>query len=335
MSSIGFYDLVWLAETNHLVCSVYDSIQVWDMSDYSCVSIITGNQLDGVGLKSWCFHAAGQTLFCGTNKGQIRVFDLMSGKVTGVFRHPANLIIRNYICDLKVRGDDLLAVDWLGTTQKWKIFPDRELVFVESFTPATNNQTIMTQFTSKQTERLIEFNSVIAVTNVRQLFCVWDVCVKERAAVFLNTESYVLCTKVLGRDAFWGEQNGTVHQIHFPENEQNNGSEFSVVGFVQTSFKDSITSISVTPEHVIFGDKNGEIHCATIPLCKKTGFRFVLETGHEFGAFVWAIQVDGVRIFSGDSNAKMIIHDFWNFDDNDCVNSAEEQRPTKKMKSVK
>ena len=73
---IGFYDLVWLEESSLLVCSVFDSIQVWDMSSYTCVSIISGNLLDGVGLKSWCFHAAGKTLFCGTNKGQVKFFNL-------------------------------------------------------------------------------------------------------------------------------------------------------------------------------------------------------------------------------------------------------------------
>ena len=308
------------------------------MSTYRCVNIIGGSILDGVGLKSWCFHAFGETLFCGTNKGQIRVIDLMTGVVTGTFRHPQNMAFRNYICDLKVRGEDLLAIDWIGTVQHWKVPPNRELIFISSFVPASNDAATLTQYTSKQTERLIEFNDVIGVTNVRQLFCIWDMKNRERVAEWIATGTYVLCSKVLGRDAFWGEQNGSVHQFHFPKSYAGNMSGNNETGSVQTTFKDSITSLSVTPERVLFGDKNGEIHCAHVPLATKNGFKFILETGHQFGAFVWAIQVDGVRIFSGDSNAKMVIHDFWDFEDEENKDKAQieavtyDEQPTKKLK---
>ena len=256
----------------------------------------------------------------------------MTGEVTGTFRHPQNMSVRSYICDLKVHGDNVLAVDWLGNMQQWKFLPNRDLVFVSSFTPLSNDLATLTQYTSKQTERLVEFNEFIGVTNVRQLFCIWNVHDVHRVASWISTETYVLCSKVLGHDAFWGEQNGSVHQFQYQEHKP---SITTMTGHVQTTFKDSITSLSVTRDHVVFGDKNGEIHCSKLPLSQNNGFKFVLETGHQFGAFVWAIQVDGTRIFSGDSNAKMVIHDFWDFEERKRERriSMSEKQTLKKLKT--
>jgi len=326
----GFYDLVWIPTSSLLVCSVFDSIQIWKMStDYTCINIIDGDTLDGDGVKSCCFAASDEMLFCGTDRGQIKIFDLMTGIIHDTFRKPGIGNVRNYICDIKVRGKDLIALDWLGSTETWKILANgRDVAFVSTFTPTSNDASLTSQYSMKQTERRIEFNDSIVVTNVRQIFCIWDLQNKSRHPVFINTQSYVLCSKVLDRFAFWGEQNGSVHQVHLPEQE----GKVENIGFVQTAFKDSITSLSVTSNVAIFGDKNGEISCAKLPISDQNKFEFVLESGHDFGAFVWAVQVDGVRIFSGDSNAKMIIHDFWNFDEEQSV-SRKTYRPVKKLKT--
>ena len=309
-------------------------------TDYTCLNIIDGNTLDGDGVKSCCFAASDQMLFCGTNQGHIKTFNLLTGIHHKTLRNPIGNYARNYICDIKVRGSDIIALDWLGSTETWKISPEngKDLVFVSTFAPTmANDANLTTQYSSKQTERRIEFNDNIVVTNVKQIFCIWDLKNKSRPPVFINTQSYVLCSKVVDMFAFWGEQNGTMHQVRLSER-----GEVEKVGFVQTAFKDSITSLSVclASNVAICGDKNGEINCAKIPLSEINKFEFVLESGvessltngHLFGAFVWAVQVDGVRIFSGDSNAKMIIHDFWNFDEEDFV-SARKQRPSKRLKT--
>jgi hypothetical protein len=301
------------------------------MSRYVCKNIIDGPTLDGDNVKSRCFAASDQALFCGTDRGQIKVFDLMSGILHQTIPSPVNGTSRNYICDLKVGGYDLVAVDWFGSTHRWKILQNGvDVIYVSSFTPTSTNEALSVQYSAKQTERRIEFNEVIAVTNVRQIFCIWDLQNSERAPAFITTKSFVLCSKVFHRFAFWGEQNGSVHQVFFPDR----GGDAEVIGVVKTMFKDSITSLSVTSDVAVFGDKNGEISCVRLPLSDDSPFEFVLESGHEFSCFVWAVQVDGVRIFSGDSNAKLVIHDFWNFDDSGDVDAVEDdESPAKKLKS--
>ena len=310
-SFLGFYDLVWIPTSNFLVCSVYDTIQFWDMSSYSCVGIIYGETLDSGGVKSCCFAASDRTLFCGTDLGHIKVYDLLTANLLTTIPSPGIGNNRNFICDLKFGGDLLMAVDWHGATHKWKISAtDASVVdFLSSFTPLSTNQSLSTQYTSRHTERRIEFNDVIVVTNVRQIFCIWDATpMTDRPPIFVNTDTFVLCSKVSGRFAFWGEQNGSVHQVRFPES----GNDVERIGVVHSRFNDCITSLSVTSDVAVFGDKNGEISCVKLPISGKT--EFVLESGHEFGCYVWAVQVDSVRIFSGDSRAKMVVHDFWNYD---------------------
>jgi hypothetical protein len=275
---------------------VYDAIQVWDMARYVCVNIIPGQVLDADGFRSCCFGADDSALFCGTNRGFLRVFDLETANILGTYRHPDNLP-RNYICDLKVRGSCLLAVDWFGSLQKWTIRPDKSLVFSSRLAAAAEAGAIATQYSSKHKERRIEFNEAVAVTNVRQIVAVWELSDESACPRFVQTESDVLCTKVMDRFVFWGEQNGTVHQVHFP----GSAGPAVTVGVVQTAFKDSVTSLSVTPDVAVFGDKNGEISCYRLPLAASANV-FVLESGHDFGAFVWAVQESILSTSVSDEN---------------------------------
>ncbi len=38
----GVYDMVWLPDKSYLICSCYDTIQVWNMVDYSRVNVFEG-----------------------------------------------------------------------------------------------------------------------------------------------------------------------------------------------------------------------------------------------------------------------------------------------------
>ena len=234
------------------------------------------------------------------------MFDLLTGEVTGTFRHPH--LPASYICDIKVHGDDLLAVDWYGNMQQWKISLNKDLVYMSSFTPLSNDLQTMEKYRSIEWNRLVEFNHLIGVTSMRKLFCIWNMRDVHCVARWIATESGILCSKVLGHNAFWGEQNGSVHQDQYEEDQPSNPI---MTGHVQTKFQESITSLSVTRDGVVFGNINGEIHCSKLPLSKDNQFERVLVTKHRIGASVRAIQVDGPRIFSGDSDGNLIIHDFW------------------------
>ena len=39
----GVYDMVWLPDKSYLICSCYDTIQVWSMVDYTRVNVFEGN----------------------------------------------------------------------------------------------------------------------------------------------------------------------------------------------------------------------------------------------------------------------------------------------------
>ena len=86
------------------------------------------------------------------------------------------------------------------------------------------------------------------------------------------------------------------------------------VDAVDNSDHNSITSISVGEDRILIGDVNAEIHCLNrspdTPLTQES-FRFLLETGHSYNSFIWAVNMDESRIFSGDSDSCLVIHDFW------------------------
>ena len=37
--------------------------------------------------------------------------------------------------------------------------------------------------------------------------------------------------------------------------------------------------------------------------------------GHSYKSFVWALEIDDSRIISGDSDASLVVHDFWDYSD--------------------
>ena len=76
----------------------------------------------------------------------------------------------------------------------------------------------------------------------------------------------------------------------------------------------SITSIAVAKDRILIGDVNAEIYCLNrspdTPLGQDS-FRFFLESGHSYNSYIWAVNMDESRIFSGDSESCLVIHDFW------------------------
>ena len=56
--------MAWLPESSLLACSVFGYIQVWDMSNYTCVSIIGGySDFDSPDLIFRRFDVSGKALF--------------------------------------------------------------------------------------------------------------------------------------------------------------------------------------------------------------------------------------------------------------------------------
>ena len=79
------------------------------------------------------------------------------------------------------------------------------------------------------------------------------------------------------------------------------------------------TLILVREDKIVIGDVNAEIHVLdrkpNVPLSQDS-FQFLLEKGHYNGAYngypyIWAVEIDATRIFSGDSDACLVVHDFW------------------------
>ena len=99
--------MVYLSERSLLICSVYDSIQVWDMSKNERVNLFRGHLLDSKLERTNCFHAFGNALITGTNTGKIHAFDLLSSQHLGESQRCYGL---DMICDIKSYGETLLAI---------------------------------------------------------------------------------------------------------------------------------------------------------------------------------------------------------------------------------
>ena len=82
------------------------------------------------------------------------------------------------------------------------------------------------------------------------------------------------------------------------------------------------TLISVRGDKIVIGDVNAEIHVLdrkpNVPLSQES-FQFLLENGHSYGEFVWAVEIDATRIFSGDSDSCLVVHDFWEHETEDLT----------------
>ena len=85
-----------------------------------------------------------------------------------------------------------------------------------------------------------------------------------------------------------------------------------------TELSDTITSLDVSRdgEVVAVGDINGEINVYLTDdnlFGKRQAARlFRSDRGHTVGVTLWSVQMDDARIFSGDSEGRLVVHDLWN-----------------------
>ena len=56
----------------------------------------------------------------------IKLFDLFSGKKLGSVRH-----CNEYISDVRIHGNTLMAITWYGEIQEWKVEEDLNLKFIQ------------------------------------------------------------------------------------------------------------------------------------------------------------------------------------------------------------
>jgi WD40 repeat protein len=108
----GVYDMI--LDSNRLIASVYDTIQVWDLSTYQMTNLLNPKSLDSPNAATTCFAVLRDKLVCGTQNGLLKLIDLESGKEVSTTRRN-----NNYVSDVCVKGDTVVAVDWYGGLSKW------------------------------------------------------------------------------------------------------------------------------------------------------------------------------------------------------------------------
>lgn len=295
--------MVWDWQSGKITCSVFNTIQVWDASTYTCLNIMGEDRLDTGDIKSSCFFANGHVLVCGTERGFIRLFHLLTGDLLAQARHSST-----YICDVVIHGASLLAVDCYGSVQEWRITSEKDrLNYIAAASP-TLEATAHHRFHELYRERLLDFNPDIVATNCSRLVVIWQREKPTITARCIDTMGEILCLKTVGPLAYWGEQRGVVRRASMTDGDNDISNDKLI-----TRFQDNVTSIDVTGNFIVIGDVNGEIHgCQLRNFGRNAGHRpdFVIENGHAFGSFVWAVHMDETRIFSGDSDGKLVVHDF-------------------------
>ena len=193
--------------------------------------------------------------------------------------------------------------------------------FRRSFYPPfpEDSEEIQQKYKTRFCERLVDFNEHIGITNCNDLFCIFDMNKADSGVWIRTSRGSVLCLQVFETSAYWAGQEGILY--HFKSDFKGQKKEVAILNVedvqecYQTRFQDSITSVSVRDDRILLGDVNAEIHCLDrtpeVPLSQNS-FRFFLESGHSYKSYIWAVEMDDSRIFSGDSDACLVVHDFWN-----------------------
>ena len=142
-----------------LVASVYDTIQVWDMSSYQVANILPSKVLDEPHCATTCFTLLDDTfLICGTQNGYLKLFEIPSGKfLTQVKKNS------NYISDVNASGNILSSVDWYGEITLWKLTSSNKL---ENITEENKFQVPLI-LAGRENERLLDFTSEFLVSTFR------------------------------------------------------------------------------------------------------------------------------------------------------------------------
>ena len=106
---------------------------------------------------------------------------------------------------------------------------------------------------------------------------------------------------------------------------------------IGTRFQSNVTSIAVSKGRVVTGDVNGQIESLDKNNLDLMGLpsrvhdaEFVIESGRGPDAYIWCLNTDEARIISGDSDGKLVVHDFWDY--REAATVEEEEPGLKKQK---
>ena len=319
----GVYDMV--LDNNVLVASVYDNIQIWDMSKYQISNILPSSILDEPHEKTTCFDLVdAKYLLCGSQNGFLKLFTL-NGEFLTKAKHNSN-----YITDVACQNGNLASLDWYGNITLWSIkfstFHGKVSVSLECVS-SEDTFTVPRILAERECERLLYTSSKYLVTTFRTHLTCYN-----KTEFFRSypapTEVFCLCIQD-DKLAFGckGDANSTSAGILNLDPDK-----FPSVIYLKTRDNDPIISMSFHDNILVMGDTNGELHIVkvdklqfpdttnevTVELGQENdyGVQFVstIRT-HEYSFFVWAVKTDSYRIFSGDETGKIIVHDYLMFED--------------------
>jgi len=338
----GVYDMI--LDSNRLIASVYDTIQVWDLSTYQMTNLLNPKSLDSPNAATTCFAVLRDKLVCGTQNGLLKLIDLESGKEVAITKRN-----NNYVSDVCVKGDTVVAVDWYGGLSKWLYTGDglnSRLVEQEG------EWEVPRLLAGREVERLLDFTDKHLVTTFRSHLTCY---IGDKFYRSYPAHSDIFCISIVGdRVAFGckGDRSTPVAGV------LKLGEGPPQVVYMRTRDNDPVISLHLSESFLTLGDVNGELHrievwgmCfpnsgeVTVNLgCERKdegedGQVVVLADGgeevmgvveeaskwgisslgtlrsHAYRDFVWAVKADTYRIFSGDETGKIFIHDYLMLED--------------------
>ena len=318
----GVYDMV--LNKNILVASVYDTIQVWDMSKYKISNILPSKLLDEPLSKTTCFALLDDKfLVCGTQNGFLKLFSLTSGEM--LCKSKVN---SNYIADVTVDGDDIASVDTYGDVILWKLSQDSGTNSYQLSNKTSEKRFLVPHILAgREVERLMDSSSNFLVTTFRSHMTCYHKCEFFRS---FPAPTDVFCISIQEDKLAFGckgdNNSSSAGILNLDPN------KFPSLIYIRTRDNDPIISISFNNKTLILGDTNGELHIVNVSNLvfpdrgevtvelgdneNSHGIKFVstIRT-HEYRAFIWACKTDSYRVFSGDETGKIIIHDYLMFED--------------------
>lgn len=298
--------MVWDLDQGYMTCSVLDQIQVWDMNTLSLAKTHPGISLDAKTSRCVCFSALGQSLVCGHDDGTVHLKDLLTGTPKGPIRS-----VSDFIADLKLLDQEVICVGLRGRLYRAILGP-KGLSTFELLVQYEGRR----EYSTRETERLLECNAKRILATSRKGFLIYDRI--RKTSTFMDcpdnsTRSYALClTSCQPDEVFMGYERGRVSRYSW-QNELVETETFF------TPDMENVTAVAVDDRFLVVGDARGELHIYDkTNLTGPKGLLQVLRTGHAYGSFIWGVHLDGSRIMSGDSDGKLVIHDF--FQDFDPTN---------------
>jgi len=318
----GVYDMV--LSKNVLVASVYDTIQIWDMARYKICNILQSKMLDEPLSKTTCFTSVGDKyLICGTQDGCIKLFSLPVGEFLTKVK-----INSHHLTDVCAHDGMICALDWYGGITLWQVADSNGTA--QLVKKSSDDQFIVPRILSnREHERLLDFTSDFLVTSYKCHLTCYN---KTKFFRSYPATSDVFCIRIEGSRLAFGCKGDNSNNYCSAGILNLDPGQFPAVVYIKTRDNDPIISIAFNDKFLILGDTNGELHIVDIKdLSFPTQGEVTVELWntenefgvksvstirtHEYGAFIWACKSDPYRIFSGDENGKIIVHDFLMFED--------------------